>query len=75
MNNPEQVYRYQTHLDPLVKVRYSRTTSNSCDREMHTLLSLHWSGSKRFEEVRCGIKVVGEGSRKFAAVEPPRTSV
>ena len=39
-------------------VRYSRTTPNSCGRTLYTLLAL----------------VVREGSRRFAALEPHRTS-
>ena len=31
---------------PLVKVRYSRTAPNSCERILYTLFSLQWSGSR-----------------------------
>ena len=46
LNHSEMVYRYPTHLVPTVKmrfekVRYSRTTPNSRQRLLHTLLSLH----------------------------------
>ena len=46
LNHSETVYRYPTHLVPTVKmrfekVRYSRTTPNSRQRLLHTLLSLH----------------------------------
>ena len=46
LNHSEIVYRYPTHLVPTVKmrfekVRYSRTTPNSRQRLLHTLLSLH----------------------------------
>ena len=45
-NHSEIVYRYPTHLVPTVKmrfekVRYSRTSPNSRQRLLHTLLSLH----------------------------------
>ena len=46
LNHSETVYRYPTHLVTTVKmrfekVRYSRTTPNSRQRLLHTLLSLH----------------------------------
>ena len=46
LNYSETVYRYPTHLVTTVKmrfekVRYSRTTPNSRQRLLHTLLSLH----------------------------------
>ena len=46
LNHSETVYRYPTHLVTTVKmrfdkVRYSRTTPNSCQRLLHTLLTLH----------------------------------
>ena len=45
LNHSETVYRYPTHLVPTVKmrfekVRYSRTTPNSRQRLLHTLLYL-----------------------------------
>ena len=50
LNHSEIVYRYPTHLvtTRFKKVRYSRTTPNSRQRLLHTLLSLHCSGSRRF---------------------------
>ena len=47
LNHSEIVYRYPTHLVPTVKmrfekVRYSRTTPNSRQRLLHTLLSLQY---------------------------------
>ena len=46
LDHSETVYRYPTHLVTTVKmrfekVRYSRTTPNSRQRLLHTLLSLH----------------------------------
>ena len=46
LNHPEVAHRYPRHPVPPVKmllgkVRYSRTTPNSCERHLHTLLSLH----------------------------------
>ena len=43
LNHSETVSRYPTHLVTTVKmkVRYSRTTPNSCQRLLHTLLSLN----------------------------------
>ena len=99
LNHSETVYRYPTHLVTTVKmrfekVRYSRTTPNSRQttpnsrqRLLHTLLSLHWSGSRRFEEVRGGWTTQKQctgtlhnlfplwrwGSRRFGTVEPLRT--
>ena len=45
LNHKELVYRYSTPLVPTVKMRFekarcSRTTPNSCQRPLHTLLSL-----------------------------------
>ena len=72
-----------------MKVQYSQTTPNSRQRLLHTLLSLHWSGSRRFEEVRGGwttrkqctgtlhilLPLCRWGSRRFGTVEPLRTHV
>ena len=46
LNHSETVYKYPTHLVTTVKmrfekVRYSQTTPNSCQRLLHTLLSLN----------------------------------
>ena len=45
LNYPKLVHKHPAHLASLVKmylgkVRYSRTTPNSCERTLHTLLSL-----------------------------------
>ena len=45
LNNPELVHKHPAHLvSPvkmeLEKVRHSRTTPNSCEKTVHTLLSL-----------------------------------
>ena len=55
LNHPELVHKHPAHLvSPvtllLAKVRYSRTTLNSCDKPLHTLLALCCCGSSRFEE-------------------------
>ena len=50
LNHPELVHKHLYTLLLLVeKVRYSRTTPNSCNRTLHTLLSLVREGSRRFD--------------------------
>ena len=60
----------------LVKVWYSRTTLNSCDKPLHTLLSLWWCGSCRFNEVWCETRCAGclcTSLGCFKHIEPHRT--
>ena len=45
LNHPELVHKHPAHLASpvkmkLEKVRYSRTTPNSCERTLYSLLSL-----------------------------------
>ena len=57
LNHPELVHKHPAHLASPVKmklenVRYSRTTPNSCEKTLHSLLCLLSCGTRRFEEVR-----------------------
>ena len=49
LNYPEPVHKHPAQiaspLKMLEKVRYSRTTPNSCERTLHTFLSLKLCGS------------------------------